>query len=170
MKPNQEIKQTHNPKSSKLWPHLTNKRNPIHRNLQTFQSYQTPSWKSKMPNSQKLQKCSLERERERDLYLGSAVVSGSLPNVEKSSIRPNQFQHIIGDQSIIKQKMSTLNHSHSLQCQKLRVPRPSPHQIHIPRSTAPPSSITSSTLPLLPQHSKHLLKLWKLQSNVILPH
>jgi len=97
------------------------------------------------------------------------MVSSSFSHIEKLGLRGNQIQHIIGHQPVIQQQISTLNYSHSLESEKLRVPRSGPHQEHIPWHTLS-STALPLTLPLLPQHLQQLLQLRQLQGYIFLPH
>lgn len=102
-----------------------------------------------------------------DFNLSSAMVPSGLANIEKSCIRAHQIQHIIRNQPIIQQKISTLNHSQGLERQQFRVPWSRPHQEHIPRSSFPSPTFI---FPFLLQNLKQFLQLGELKSNVVVPN
>lgn len=95
------------------------------------------------------------------------MVPSGLANIEKSCIRAHQIQHIIRNQPIIQQKISTLNHSQGLERQQFRVPWSRPHQEHIPRSSFPSPTFI---FPFLLQNLKQFLQLGELKSNVVVPN
>lgn len=100
--------------------------------------------------------------------LGPAMISGRLPNIEHLGISPDETQHIIRHQSIIKDEIGPLDRPHRLQRQQLRVTRPGPHQRHAPRPAA--AAAASCLRPLGgPQGLQQPLELWQLQRDLILP-
>jgi hypothetical protein len=69
-------------------------------------------------------------------YLGAAVVSGRLADVEQPGALPDQIEHVVGDEAVVEHQVRRLDGPHRLEREQLRVTGPRPHQRHPPGPAA----------------------------------
>lgn len=96
--------------------------------------------------------------------LGPAVVTSSLPDIEKAGIGPDQSEHVVGNEAVVEDEIGALDGANRLERQKLRIARPCPHQCHSAHRR--PAGIIST---LLPQQLQQSPELGQLQGDVVLP-
>lgn len=101
-------------------------------------------------------------------YLGAAVVSGRLADVEQPGALPDQIEHVVGDEAVVEHQVRRLDGPHRLEREQLRVTGPRPHQRHPPGPAAaalpfrPPPSRRPQRLQQPPQ-------LRQLQRDLVVP-
>jgi len=80
-----------------------------------------------------------------NFFLGAAVVSSRLADVEQPGVVPDQIEHFVGHEAIVEHQVRRLDGPDRLEREELGVPWPRPHQRHLPGPTA--ASVPFQSLP-----------------------